>query len=323
MSDEVVQIEDHVDRTGREVLVRTFAVESQSLDGRNLHVRVVPFDEVATVADPPDFRPYQEQFMPGAFRAQENAAHRIRLRTDHAALDGDGARKSGLLGVVGKGISLREESGGYEAEFRFLNTPEADTARELLADDPPGYDGVSAEFIPIRSVRSKDGIMQRVKAHLDSVALAIGPAYSKAQILALREGESVIDAEMLPPPPDRVLLERIAALGIDVPEDMAILLARAYTEAPWDGSASRFDTPEAYCSASAIDLNPAGAKKIKDRCHLPFKEPNGTINVNGVRAALSRIGQGFPSDATQPQRDAAKARLEKILGAFSSTSSAT
>ena len=312
-----VQEEGRVETVGREVLVRTFAVQSQSVDGRNLTVRVVPFDEVATVADPPDFRPYKEQFVRGAFRAQENAAHRIRLRTDHAAIDAAGGRKSGVSGVVGKGVSLRETDGGYEADFRFLNTPEADTALELTREG--GYDGVSAEFIPIRNVRTDGGIVQRVKAHLDSVALAVGPAYSKAEILALRESEITVDAEMLPPPPDMELIERMADLGIGLPEDMMILLARAYTEAPWDGSASRYDTPEAYCSASAIDLNPAGATKIKDRCHLPFKEPGGQINVNGVKAALSRIGQGFPSDATQPQRDSAKARLEKILSSFTST----
>lgn len=320
-----VQEEASVAAGGREVLVRTFAVESQELDGRNLHVRVVPFDEVATVADPPDFRPYREQFMPGVFRAQENAAHRVRLRTDHAGIEdspGGGIRKPGLAGVVGRGVMLREANGGVEAEFRFLDTPDADTARSLVAEG--GYDGVSAEFSPIRSVRTKDGVMQRVRAHLDSVALAIGPAYSKAEILALREGGEIVeDEEMLPPPPNAALLERCAALGIDLPEGMAILLSRAYTDATWDGSASRWDTAEAYCAASAIDLNRPGAPKIKGNCHLPFKEPgSGTINVNGVRAALSRIGQGLPQDATQAQRDAARVRLEKILAAFTSTGNA-
>lgn len=306
--------------SGREVLVRTFAVESQAIDGRTLTVRVVPFDEVADVADPPDWRPYREQFMPGAFKAQENAAHRIRLRTDHAGIDGNGSRKSGLSGVVGRGISLREANGGYEADFRFLNTAESDTALELTKDG--GYDGVSAEFAPIRSVRTKDGIVQRVKAHLDSVALALGPAYSKAEILALREEQVTIDESMLPPAPDQVLIDRMMSLGIRVPEEMTLMLARAYTEIAWDGAASRFSTAEAYCAASAIDLNPSGGPKTKSACHLPYKEPTGEINVNGVRAALSRIGQGDPQDATQAERDTAKATLERILNSFNSTSQA-
>ncbi len=306
---------------GREVLVRTFAVEQQSLDGRTLTVRIVPFDETATVADPPDFRPYQEQFVRGAFKAQENVAHRIRLRAVHdpEVLE-TGKRASPVASVVGKGVSLRETDRGYEGEFRFLNTPEADTALELTREG--GYDGVSAEFVALRSVRTKTGIMQRVKAHLDSVALALQPAYSGAEILALREGV-VEDEEMMVPPPDLDLLTRCADLGIALPEGMAILLARAYTEAPWDGSASRFDTAEAYCAASALDLNPDGAPKSKDNCHLPYKEPTGEINVNGVRAALSRIGEGFPSEATQGERDAAQSKLENLLSAFSSTSPAS
>jgi HK97 family phage prohead protease len=308
-------------KVGRDILVRTFAVQAQAGDGRTINVRVVPFNEVADVADPPDFKPYKEQFMPGAFARNEPHAHRIRLRSDHNALDGNGSRKPGVSGIVGTGVKLTQTDGGYEGEFKFLDTPDAMTARELVLNG--GYDGVSAEFLPIKSVRTGDGVVQRQVAHLDSVALATGPAYSNAQILSLRE-EQIVDESMLPPPPNLALIERCADLGIDLPEGMAILLSRAYTEQSWDGSESRWDTAEAYCAAAAIDLNPAGGPKTKSRCHLPFKEPgSGTINVNGVRAALSRIGQGFPSDATQGQRDAAKARLEKILAAFNSTSSST
>lgn len=301
-------------KVGRDILVRTFAVQAEAGDGRTIHVRVVPFDEVADVADPPDFKQYKEQFMPGVFARNEPHAHRIRLRSDHAAIDETGGRKSGTAGIVGNGVSLFQSDGGYEAEFRFLDTPEAMTAREIVLGR--GYDGVSAEFLPIRSVRKGD-VVQRQVAHLDSVALATAPAYSKAEILALRE-EQIVDAAMLPPPPNKAIIERCAALGIDLPEGMAILLSRAYTDAAWNGDASRWDTAEAYCAASAIDLNGSGPK-TKDACHLPFKEPTGEINVNGVRAALARIGQGYPSDATQAQRDGAKARLEKILHSYSST----
>lgn len=221
-----VMEEASVERSGREVLVRTFAVAEQELDGRTLHVRVVPFGEVATVADPPDYKPYREEFMPGVFRAQEKAAHRIRLRSDHEAIDErTGKRKSGTAGIVGKGVMIRESNGGVEGEFRFLETNEAETARQLVIEK--AYDGVSQEFIPIRSVRSKNGILQRVKAHLDSVALAIGPAYTGAEILALREGgEVVVDEELLPPTPNRELLERCAKLGVPLPQGMATLIGQ-------------------------------------------------------------------------------------------------
>ncbi len=303
----------------REVLVRTFAAQVEMADDRTIDVRVVPFDEVIEVADPPDYRRYREQFMPGVFAHQENAANRIYLRAGqgHDSVD-EGVRKPGLLGVVGHGQSLVGRDDGYFARFKMHSGTEAETARELVADGV--YTGVSAEFYPAKNVRTREGIVQRVKANLESVLLTPIPAYSKSQILAMREGEVTVDEGLMPPAPNLELLERCADLGIELPEGMAMLLTRAYTEAPWDGSASRFDTPEAYCAASAIDLNRAGSAKTKTNCHLPYKEPSGTINVNGVRAALSRIGQGFPTDATQPQRDAAKSRLEKILNSFNSTS---
>jgi HK97 family phage prohead protease len=307
-------------KVGRDILVRTFAVQAEAGDGRTINVRVVPFNEVADVADPPEFKPYKEQFMPGAFARNEPHAHRIRLRSDHAALDENGGRKSGTSGIVGTGVKLTQTADGYEGEFKFLDTPDAMTARELVLNG--GYDGVSAEFLPIRSVRTSTGVVQRQVAHLDSVALATGPAYSNAAILSLRE-EQIVDEALMPPPPNKEILERCAELGVELPEGMAILLSRAYTDAQWDGSESRWDTAEAYCAASAIDLNTGTGPKTKDACHLPFKEPTGEINVNGVRAALARIGQGDPTDATQEQRDAAKSRLEKILASFNSMSSTT
>jgi phage head maturation protease len=306
-------------KVGRDILVRTFAVQAQPGDGRTINVRVVPFNEVADVADPPDFKPYKEQFMPGAFARNEPHAHRIRLRSDHLALDENGGRKSGTSGIVGTGKSLTETPSGYEGEFQFLDTEQAMTARELVLNG--GYDGVSAEFLPIKSAWV-NGVKQRQVAHLDSVALATGPAYSSAAILSLRE-EQIVDESMQPPVPNKALLERCAELGIDLPEGMAILLSRSYTEIAWDGSAGRWDTPEAYCSAVAINLNRSGGTVTKENCHLPYKEPSGEINVNGVKAALSRIGQGYPNDATPAQRDSAKAKLEKILATFNSMSSTT
>jgi phage head maturation protease len=320
---EVVE-EGSVETSERMVLVRTFGVQAEMADDRTIDVRVVPFDEIATVADPPDFRPYKEQWMPGVFSHQENAANRVYLRvgSGHDQIDTNGDRKPGLIGVVGHGQTLISREDGYHARFKMHTGTEADTARELVSDGV--LTGVSAEFFEKKNIRGRDGVLRRYKADLDSVLLTPTPAYSKAQVLAMREEDVVtVDEESIPPPINRALLERCADLGVDLPEGMALLLTRSYTEASWDGSASRWDTPEAYCAAAAIDLNPSGGPKTKDRCHLPFKDPSGEINVAGVRAALSEIGKGNPLDATQEQRDAARSRLEKILASFNSTSSST
>jgi len=319
---EVVE-EASVERGGREVLVRTFGFEASMADDRTIDVRIVPFGERATVADPPDFTPYQEEFLPGVFAHQENAANRIYLRagSGHDAVDPNtGERKPGLLGVVGHGQSLKGREDGYHGRFKMHNTPEAETARELVRDGV--YTGVSAEFYEVRNIRTREGVIQRKKANLDSVLLTPNPAYDGAQVLAMRQEEVVtIDEELLPPPPDQALLARMAELGIALPEATEQLLVRSYTEAAWDGSPSRWDTADAYCSASMIDLNPAGRPKSKNMCHLPYKEPgSGTINVNAIRNALSRLGAGQPTNATQAQRDAAKASFEKLLNSFNSGS---
>lgn len=308
----------------RAVLVRAFNVQAALADKRTLDVRIVPFDEIGLVADPPDFKQYREQWMPGVFANQERAANRILLRFRHDTIDEEGYRKPGaaLSGVVGHGLTLRETAGGAEGSFRLHDTEQAATARNLIEDG--ALPGVSAEFAPIKSVRTKTGIVQRVRAHLDSVSLAFNPVYTKAQILALREQEVIVDearAESLAL--DSTTVDRLRRAGIALParytrdeidEEVDRLLTRAFTMMAWDGSASRWDTAEAYCAASAIDLNPAGEPKTKAMCHLPFKEPGtGDINVNAVRAALSRIGQGDPKDASQAQRDRARAMLERLL----------
>ena len=315
MSTTEQQIQDETEGRGSGLLHRAFTFQAEATgDGRTIHVRVVPFDEVADVADPPEFRPYKEQFMPGVFARNEPHAHRIRLRSDHEALDQTGQRKSGTAGIVGNGVKLVSAEAGYEGEFRFLDTPEAMTARELVLNG--GYDGVSAEFKPIRSVRTKDGVVQRKVAHLDSVALATGPAYSKAEILALRE-ETIVDEEMMPPLPSKQLLERAQKLGIPIPDGMSHLLARAFTDIAWDGSSSRWASADAYCAASAIDKNKPGTPKTKMLCHLPYKEPgSGDVNINAVRNALARLDQMTAPDVTQADKDKARAMLERLLAQF-------
>lgn len=55
---------------------------------------------------------------------------------------------------------------------------------------------------------------------------------------------------------------------------------------------SDYDTPEEFCAASLIDLNPAEEPKAKAWCKLPVREPGklgGRLNRNAVHAAASRI----------------------------------
>lgn len=60
---------------------------------------------------------------------------------------------------------------------------------------------------------------------------------------------------------------------------------------PWGDFSEADYTPEQYCRAALVDMNPSGEPKTKAQCHLPVREPSGTLNRNGVHAAASRLGQ--------------------------------
>jgi HK97 family phage prohead protease len=278
-----------------------------------LDVRIVPYGVVATVVDPG--RPaYREQWMQGAFADQVRGASAGRASTvlvnyRHGQQIGD---------VLGHGVSLDERSDGFYGSFAIHETPDGDKALYMVREKVLA--GVSLEAFPKKSIRSNEGIVQRVKAHLVNIALCPTPAYENAGVLAVRAEDLMVDEEMEPVGMDPALIERCLELGLEVPGRIAEVVQRAFTEIAWDGSAGRWDTAEAYCAASAIDLNTPGSTKTKDACHLPFKEPgSGAVNVNGVRNALARIAQGFPNDASQGQRDAAAARLRRLLASFNSS----
>ena len=73
------------------------------------------------------------------------------------------------------------------------------------------------------------------------------------------------------------------------------LFKQEFDDSEWDGSASNWDSAEEYCRDCLIDENAPGEKKIKDRCHLPFRKPGSNrINRNALRAMASG-GRGLPA----------------------------
>lgn len=58
----------------------------------------------------------------------------------------------------------------------------------------------------------------------------------------------------------------------------------AVTFKPWNGSASRF-TDDEYRRSCLIK----GPAPFKTNCHLPVREPDGTVNCNGVSAAKGAL----------------------------------
>jgi len=206
-------LEPVTDAPERGVIRRVYAAEMRAGDGRTVDVRIVPFGERAMANDGlggvAAGVPYDEEWMPGCFDHQLNAANRVLANFEHQA---------GIGGVVGHGLSLHAEADGYHGSFRMHETSDGEKALMLIRENVLG--GVSLEAVPAKSIRTATGIVQRVKAHLRAVAFCRTPAFDGARVLAVRE-QQLIDAELLPYDIDVELVERLRAQNIALPDRYA------------------------------------------------------------------------------------------------------
>lgn len=209
-------VEDEMTETEtpeRAFLVRTFDAEFGVAKGRTIDVRIVPYGQTATVAD--GFGgvargvPYQEEWMPGVFAHQLNAANRVLANVEH---------EMGIRGIVGHGVELREASDGFHGSFKAHDTPDGDKALMLVNEGV--FSGVSLEARPVKNVRSAKGIVQRIKANLRAIAFCRDAQYPGAQVLAVREAQIVdeIDASLLPSELSPEIVDRCRRLGIALPQ---------------------------------------------------------------------------------------------------------
>lgn len=206
------------ERAERLVLRRTFEADITVGDGRTLDVRVVPYGVQADVSDGGPV--YREEWAEGCFDAQLGAANRVDvlLNFEH---------ERGIGGLIGRGLALRSVPGdGLHATFRIFDTQDGDKAIELVREEV--LRGVSLEAYAKKSVRTAEGVVRRVKAHLDKAALCRRPAFKDAVVLALRE-EAIFDEELLPVEIDLELVARCERLGIALPERMKAHLAATGT----------------------------------------------------------------------------------------------
>lgn len=271
-----------------EVIRRDFQAELVPVgDGRTLDLRIVPYKTVARVRDR-NGPEYDEEWLPGVFDKQIKAANRVWVNVEH---------EQGFRGVVGKGQEFRETADAFEGSVRIDEGPDGDKALRFVNDGAMG--GVSLEAIPLKSQRTADGVVQRVKARLLNVSLCRNPAFADAAVLAVRE-QSVLDGGEIMPPGPEPEIPPPSEPDPDEPDDpdrsrsalarigFEPIVVRAITSKPWDGSASRFEDDE-YERACLV-CRP-GDESVKTRCSLPILEPNGDLNVNGMHAAAGRISQ--------------------------------
>ena len=238
----VTETEMKTETPERAFLVREFAAELTPGDGRTVDVRIVPYGERIRHNDghgglPPGVF-YSEEWVPGAFSAQDKAAHRVLVNVEH---------DPSFVGVVGHGLTLREQSDGYYGSFTIHDTPEGNKALMLINQGV--YDHISLEARPLKSIRTLDGVIQRVKAHLRNISLTRYGAYEGARVLAVREEEIEDEFVIESHNPDPELLERCRALGITLPQRYEAHPVETDTSAESDTSADGTRRPESMSSS--------------------------------------------------------------------------
>lgn len=191
------------------LLRREFAADLSVGDGRNVDVRIVPYGERVRHNDGEHGRGgwYEEEFVPGVFSHQVNAANRVHANIEH---------DPNSSATVGYGVLLREAADGFYGTFRLLDTPAGETARQLI--EAGALDGVSLEAKEVRTIRGQDGVLRRAKANLRAIAFTRFGSYRGAKVLAMRnEPEGLIDEELLPVDMDAELIKRLQAQGVELP----------------------------------------------------------------------------------------------------------
>jgi HK97 family phage prohead protease len=194
-------------------LVREVSVDlEREGDGRTLISRLVPYNEIATVSD--GGAPYQEMFLPGAFKAQMRAAHRIKAFLNFR-------HRQGLEDQIGYAQSVEDREDGLHGALRVLAGPDGDKALELY--EAGVLDKLSVEFQPLKD-RIVNGVVQRVAARLVGVGLVPEGSYPSAAVLAVREQTEDDELETgtieLPTPLADEMIARLQRLGVRVPADL-------------------------------------------------------------------------------------------------------
>lgn len=136
---------------------------------------------------------YRETFAAGAFREEvgrwmgrEDGA-RLPFLSDHSP-----GQPRIFLGAV---TELAEEAGGVRFRAELRDIP---AAHDYAAQVAAGANGVSIEFVPSKSAKSRDGVMVHKQARLAAIAGALTPAYDAARVAA--RSEETMDTRETPEP---------------------------------------------------------------------------------------------------------------------------
>lgn len=176
------------------------------------------------------------------------------------------------VGVIGSIRDLAEDQVGLKFKAQFSSTQKAQDARTNILEGH--LKGTSFTYLPMKSRPGRigdDQVRFLEEVRLFEITVTPFPMNLLAGVTAAKATES-----------------------------------KAVTDKPWDGSASRF-TPEQYRRSCLINTG-QGDVDSKARYKLPVKEPDGTINRNGVHAAAAALagGRGGVNASPEQLRSAAR-----------------
>ena len=172
---------------------RSFAVEEWEIrsdsDGRTVEGRVIPYNEVVTIRDMDatgQIIEFREQFLKGSCLAMAQACEKRRNASFIAYLLDH--NETSLSHRIGYAQWIRDAKDGGYAGFRLYPGPDLEKIQAMLRES---HTGLSVKFADTRPPKLVDGIVSRVQVHIDHVAATADPAYTGAQVLAMRNDEAV------------------------------------------------------------------------------------------------------------------------------------
>jgi HK97 family phage prohead protease len=147
-------------------------------DGRTITGLAAPYGTPVTIHEPG--RSYTESLVRGAFADDTANPSTIPLMARHP--------KSDDTLPIGVTLKLREKNDGLHGDWKVSKTALGDEVLELVRDG--AISGLSIGFIADEDRWSTDRrTVQRVRAHLDHVAIVRVPAYPAARIVGVRAAQ--------------------------------------------------------------------------------------------------------------------------------------
>jgi len=117
---------------------------------------------------------------------------------------------------------------------------------------------------------------------------------------------------------DRALFARFKAWLFEQLSDADAQAFAELSTRDWSHvSAADYASADAYCEACLVDENASGQQKVKSKCHLPVKEPDGKVNRHALFAAQGAlVGARGAVDLPADVKRAAARKLVRLMQEF-------